>query len=163
MIGAKGLLSGFASDLIDAHQATRLLSISHERVLALAAQDFNVALWLLWYANQEQLRSDKWLTLLGQGNAIERISIALLDIYWRLSRAGLVRDGSVRVPLTQSIIGEHVGLTLPHVCRTLGILRQRGGVHVRYGGIEIVDAEVLRASAPDSAAFWEGFTAYQPH
>jgi CRP-like cAMP-binding protein len=155
-IGAKRLLTGSASDLIEAHQATCLQSISHARVLSLAAQDFNVAMWLLWYANQEHLRSDKWLTLLGQGNAIEKIAITLLDIYWRLKRAGLVGDGAVRVPLTQSIIGEHVGLTLPHVCRTLGILRERGGVDIRYGGIEIVDPNALRASAADLADFWEG-------
>lgn len=161
-IGVKGLLTGTASDLIDAHQATSLLSISHKRVLDLAAQDLNVAMWLLWYASQEQLRSEKWLTLLGQGNAIEKISIALLDLYWRLSQLDLVRDGSVRVPITQGIIGEQVGLTLPHVCRTLGILRERGGVNLHYGEIEIVDANVLRASAADLADFWEGVTAYQP-
>jgi CRP-like cAMP-binding protein len=154
MIGVKGLLTGSVSDLIEAHQTTRLQSISHSRVLSLAAQDFNVAMWLLWYANQEIIRSDKWLTLLGQGNAIEKIAIALLDIYWRLSRVGLVDDGSVRVPLTQSIIGDYVGLALPHVCRTLGVLRERGGVDIRYGGIEIVDSNALAASAADLADFW---------
>lgn len=154
-MGAKGLLTGSASDLIEAHQATCLQSISHARILGLAAEDFNVAMWLIWYANQEHLRSDKWLTLLGQGKAIERIAITLLDIYWRLSRVGLVGDGSVRLPLTQSIIGELVGLTLPHVCRTLGILRKRGGVDIHYGVIEIVDPDALRASAGDLADFWE--------
>ena len=155
-IGTKGLLTGSGSDLIEAHQATCLQSISHARVLSLAAEDSNVAMWLLWYANQEHLRSDKWLTVLGQGNAIEKIAITLLDLYWRLRGVGLVGDGSVRLPLTQSIIGEHVGLTLPHVCRTLGILRERGGVYIRYGRIEIVDSDALRASAADLADFWEG-------
>jgi len=154
-IGAKGLLTRSASDLIEAHQATCLQSISHARVLSLAAEDFNVAVWLLWHTSREHLRSDKWLTLLCQGNAIERIAITLLDIYCRLSRAGLVGDGSVRLPISQGIIGEHVGLTLPYVCRTLGILRKRGGVDIRYGEIEIVDPDALRASAGDLADFWE--------
>jgi CRP/FNR family transcriptional regulator, anaerobic regulatory protein len=153
-IGAKGLLTGSASDLIEAHVATRLQSISHARVLDLAAQDFKVAMWLLCYVNREHLRGDKRLTLLGQGNAIEKIAITLLDIYWRLKGAGLIGDGPVRVPLTQSLIGEYVGLTLSHVCRTLGILHERGGVDLRYGGIEIVDSDALRASAADLADFW---------
>ena len=154
MIGVRGLLSDAPADLVETRQAVRLQSVRYSRILDLAAQDANVAMWLLWYVNQRNVRHDKWSTLLAQGSAVEKVAILLLDLYERLSHFDDVADGPVRIWLTQRDIADHVGLALPHVCRTLAILRDRGGVNIRYGAIEIIDPRALTENAADMADYW---------
>jgi CRP-like cAMP-binding protein len=143
MIGVSSLVGGSRRESVEARTQMSVQSLSHVEVLRLAAERSNVALWLLWHQSQENKRSNEWVTVLSHGNAIEKIAFLLLDLYRRLKRMGQGCEGSVRVPLTQREIGERLGLTLPHVCRTVALFRERGIVQLRYGGIDIIDPPAL--------------------
>jgi CRP-like cAMP-binding protein len=150
IIGVSSLIGGSRPESVEARTQMSVQSLSHVQVLRLAAEKPNVALWLLWHQSRENKRSDEWITVLSHGNAIEKIAFLLLDLYRRLKRMGQVGDGSVRVPLTQREIGERLGLTLPHVCRTVALFRERGIVGVHYGGIDIIDPHALIACAQNT-------------
>jgi len=150
MIGVSSLIQGSRRKSIEAQTQVSVQSLSHAQVLRLAAEEPNVALWLIWHQSQESMRADEWLGVLSHGNAIEKIAFLLLDLYRRLKRMGQVGAGPVRVPLTQREIGERLGLTLPHVCRTVALLRERSIVKVHYGVIDIIDPHALIAYAENT-------------
>jgi hypothetical protein len=56
-------------------------------------------------------------------------------------------ETSVMIPLTQEHIGDALGLTAVHVCRTLGKLRHDGILSLCNGMLEIYDLDRLRQIA----------------
>jgi len=150
MIGVSSLIHGSRRESIEAQTQVSVQSLSHAQVLHLAAKTPSVALWLIWHQSQESMRADEWLAVLSHGNAIEKIAFLLLGLYRRLKGVGQASDGPVRVPLTLREIGERVGLTLPHVCRTVALLRERGVVKVHYRAIDIIDPRALIAYAENT-------------
>ncbi len=122
-------------------------SIRHDEALQLLIENSDVALWFVWRANMENARFERWLTVLTHGDALEKIAALLTDFYERFTHTIGTRNKPFRVPLTQREIADYLGLTLPHVCRTFAILRERGLVNVYYGSIEISDPAGLAACA----------------
>ena len=72
----------------------------------------------------------------------------LLRLYSRI-RAQYPRgtESSVMIPLTQEHIGDALGLTAVHVCRTLRGLRQDGILSLGNGKLDVLDLDVLREVA----------------
>jgi CRP-like cAMP-binding protein len=156
LVGAEGLLAlAPRFDLIEALEPMSVASLSRTRLLALLAENADIGLWLLWYAERQAQRQQRWLAVLAQGNALERTAILLLDFYRRAGGGADRQDSTVHVPLTQNQIAEYLGLTLGHVSRTLTTLRKQGAVKNGYGNIEIVSASALAESAAALAQIWE--------
>jgi len=63
---------------------------------------------------------------LGQGSAEVRIAYFLTELYLRISACSDNQDMVFHLPLTQQQIGEFVGLSSVHVCRTLRRLSRNG-------------------------------------
>lgn len=63
---------------------------------------------------------------LGKGSAENRLAYALTEFNLRLSAIGESRDGAFHLPLTQQLLGEYLGLSSVHVCRTMRRLIDRG-------------------------------------
>ena len=80
---------------------------------------------------------------LGRGSAIERIATLMLDFRGRLMQAGIGDGDRFHLPMTQEHIGDHLGLTLVHVNRTLKRLREDGILTVRSGLVQIHDVDAL--------------------
>jgi CRP-like cAMP-binding protein len=66
-----------------------------------------------------------------------RLAHFFCEHYYRVRLAGLVKAGSCSFPLTQTEIGEVVGVSLPSVSRALLALRDTGFVDVRSGRLHI--------------------------
>jgi CRP/FNR family transcriptional regulator, anaerobic regulatory protein len=93
-------------------------------------------------------RAHDHLTNLGLRGARERIAHLLLEIYVRLRRRLPAEPGEIiQLPLSQGHIGQAVGLTYVHVCRTLQILRQQKIVRFANQRLEIIDPWALVAAA----------------
>jgi CRP-like cAMP-binding protein len=114
-------------------------------------------LWLGLLENYPQLRhlesrviagalsrlSERMLRL-GKASAEIRIAHAMIELCIRLHPVGAVRDCSFRLPLTQQQLGEFVGLSSVHVCRTLSSLSRRGVILVQdQMNITIRDMDAL--------------------
>ncbi|WP_343526066.1 Crp/Fnr family transcriptional regulator [Sphingomonas sp.] len=78
---------------------------------------------------------------LGRLNAQERISDFLLEIYERLSLAGLTMSGSFEMPLTQEMLADALGLTPVHVNRMIQQARRDGELMWKSGRILLRDPE----------------------
>jgi CRP-like cAMP-binding protein len=66
-----------------------------------------------------------------------RLAHFFCEQYYRARLAGLVRSGLCSLPLTQTEIGEFVGVSLPSVSRALQVLRDTGFVDVRGGRLHV--------------------------
>jgi CRP-like cAMP-binding protein len=90
---------------------------------------------------------DRLATTIGRLDAQGRICVLLLDLYNRLRRHGLISRMTFNVPLTQEQMADHLGLTLVHVNRTLGRLREERIVLVDRQVVIIMDLDRLRDAA----------------
>jgi len=147
LFGVNELFSGPSLDSIETREMVSIRSIGYANVLRLAARDADVAMWLLYYVNQQISQYDKRLALLARGSALEKVAMLLLDLHRRFSRGRSPGEKRVRIPLTQRDIADYSGLAQEHVSRMLAVLHKRGGVNVPYGAVEIIDPGVLLESA----------------
>ena len=67
--------------------------------------------------------SREWIVLLGQRTARERVAYFFYETYARLNAMGLAGGASFELPLTQTDLGDIVGLSAVHVNRVVKILR----------------------------------------
>ena len=141
--GAQALLIQPSLDIIEPCETVSVQSISRSKLLSLVAEDPDIALWLLWQANQENRRNERWLTVLAQYSAQQKVAFLLLDLHRRAAQLGSHRRAASRVPLSQAQIADHLGLTVPHVSRLLTNLRRRGAISTAYRSLEIVNTEPL--------------------
>ena len=96
----------------------------------------------------DEARAHDHLTNLGLRGARERIARLLLEIYVRVRRRLPAEPGEIiQLPLSQGHIGQALGLTYVHVCRTLQILREQKIVRFANHRLEIMDPPPLMAAA----------------
>lgn len=93
---------------------------------------------------------------LGNGTAEMRIAYALLELRLRLAPADDAEFSEFHIPLTQQKLGDFVGLSSVHVCRTLrrmarnGILEAKNHMDIRVfdlqslAGLACVDPKALK-------------------
>jgi len=79
------------------------------------------------------------LVRLGRRSAVQRTAEVMLDLYRRLSRAGLAQGSTMPFPLTQEVLADYLGLSLVHTNRTLQQLRGRGLIDYRAGRLTFRD------------------------
>ncbi|MFI4948689.1 MAG: Crp/Fnr family transcriptional regulator [Alphaproteobacteria bacterium] len=83
----------------------------------------------------------------GRRSALERVAHFLLELLIRLQAIGLADERSYRMPLTQELIGDALGLSVPHVNRTLRQLREDGLISIEGPVVAIGDLEALATLA----------------
>jgi CRP-like cAMP-binding protein len=87
------------------------------------------------------------LIALGRRSAVERVAHLLLELFSRMKSIGLADERSYRLPLTQEMISDALGLSIPYVNRVLQQLRQDGLVRIKDQVVVIEDFEELAALA----------------
>ena len=87
----------------------------------------------------------------------ERIAHFLLELLTRLQVIGLADERSFRMPLTQELIGDALGLSVPHVNRTLRQLRNDELVSIEEHVVIIKDVEALSALADFEGSYLDQF------
>lgn len=155
IFGVRSLFGGVPTDTIEAITDVAVQSTAHSEVQRLANIEANVAFWLISYASREHQKIENWLTVLANGTAIEKIAFSLIDLWQRFRGAD---NDPVRLPLSQRELAEHIGFTLPHVCRTIAALRDAGAIKIHYGSIEILEPKLLLKSAKGVLDLLEGDT-----
>lgn len=103
------------------------------------------AMWCLTAAEEAITR--QWVVNVGYRNAYERVAHLLCEVFWRLERAGLARDGTCEMPLTQIELGDALALSSVHVNRTLMEMRRAGLIRLQAGRLELMDRRSLELAA----------------
>ena len=79
------------------------------------------AMWLATLVDEATLR--EWITNLGQRNAEHRLAHLFCELYLRMKIVGLVDGNEFELPVTQTELGDTLGLSTVHVNRSLQLLR----------------------------------------
>jgi CRP-like cAMP-binding protein len=102
---------------------------------------------IVWSFSSEAAIYIEHLTDVGRRSALERVAHFLLELLIRFQAIGLADEHSFPMPLTQELIGDALGLSVPHVNRTLRQLREDGLASIEAHQVTIRDVEALSALA----------------
>lgn len=81
---------------------------------------------------------------LGKGTAETRTAYALLELCVRLAASGRVQCGKFHLPLRQQQLGDFIGLSSVHVCRTLRRMSRKGIIATEdHMDVTILDMHAL--------------------
>jgi CRP-like cAMP-binding protein len=95
---------------------------------------------LYWFnTNLDAAIHREWELSLGRRTARARLAALFSELQIRLQIVGLADDAGFDLPLTQTDIGECMGLSNVHVNRTLRDLREAGLVEMQSGRVTIHD------------------------
>lgn len=85
----------------------------------------------------------EWVANVGARPALERFAHLLCEVAARMRWCGLAQGKECELPLTQSELGDALGISLVHVNRVLQELRRDGLVELRRGMLVINDWDRL--------------------
>lgn len=101
---------------------------------------------ILWSFGCDTVLGER-LVAVGRRTAKERVAHFLLELFKRLQNIKLADERSFRLPLTQEMISDALGLSVPYVNRVLNELRRDGLVRIRGRLVIIEDLDQLAALA----------------
>ncbi len=150
-----GAVLGFQStaDLPMYHSArclsvVRVYAFPRQKLDSIIEANPRLAIMFCRQVTADEARAHDHLANVGLRDAKQRIAHLLLELYVRVRGRLPVEPGeTIQLPLSQGQIGQAVGLTYVHVCRTLQILRERGIVQFANHNLEIIDPAALIATA----------------
>ena len=150
-----GSLLGFQSDSEPAmsHSAECLTDVTvavipKSKLPELFGRDPNLAVGFALLAAETLNSAYETLTDVGRRTAREAVAHLLLRLFLKMrSIDSSAPFGAVDFPLTLEHIGDALGLTGVHVCRTLRALREDGIAHLSRGTLRLGDFERLVEAA----------------
>lgn len=89
----------------------------------------------------------EWLARNSNMPAQASLAHLFCEMFTRAQAAGLTKDDSCPLPLTQELVADALGLTAVHTNRTLQALRETGTVEWRSGRLTVKDWPKLQAIA----------------
>ncbi|GJE41491.1 Crp/Fnr family transcriptional regulator [Methylobacterium soli] len=122
---------------------TTLAFIPHESLRELIARFPRVAalLWRTTLIDAGIFR--EWMLGLGRRTASEHLAHMICELYLKLQAIGLASSYRCPFPVTQTDLGDALGLSNVHVSRTLTALRGKGLVSLQRGVLIIQDWPAL--------------------
>lgn len=128
------------SQTVDAITDSVVALIPVHAVSALVTEIPSVAITLLEASQSALYASYENLVDTGRRTSIEAVAHFLIRIEKRAAAAiGRTDNGAVVFPLIQEHIGDAIGLTAVHVCRTLRKLKTAGAIEMGRGWLKITD------------------------
>ena len=85
----------------------------------------------------------QWLVTMGRQNAASRLAHLICELYLRLEAAGQAQDHRFTAQLTQTDLGDILGLTPVHVNRVMMELRHQGLIEWKGAQVAILDWDRL--------------------
>lgn len=99
------------------------------------------ALYIAQLVDEGTMRA--WITSMGRRTSIERIAHLMCELYLRARNIGLTSEPELRLPLSQTVLADSLGMTAVHVNRVLKELRVKGAMTLHRGGLVISDLTKL--------------------
>jgi CRP-like cAMP-binding protein len=98
---------------------------------------------LSWLAVHEAIICGEHVINTGRRTPAERLAHLLLEIYSRLVSAGRAAQARFDLPFSQEAMSDALGLSVPHLNRTMAKLRRDGLIKATGRCIEFIDIEAL--------------------
>jgi CRP-like cAMP-binding protein len=108
----------------------------------------NIMVAAMRAASVDQASARELVISLGARDALQRLAHFLCELYYRLRTVGMVNNhAQFDLAMTQSELGEALGLSTVHINRTIQQLRKRKLITMGQGMVTILDAPGLEAIA----------------
>lgn len=120
-----------------------LVAIPRYALLDIFASNHNIGLALWWAALQEEAILREQIVRNGRRNATERVAHLLLELHRRSLIIGEGNDAGFRLPVSQVLISDALGLSFVHVSRVLGKFVKEGLIERRRDYVSIKDRKSL--------------------
>jgi CRP-like cAMP-binding protein len=122
----------------------RVAFIPHEAILDVCARYPRIAeaLWRNTMIDAAIFR--EWMTSIGRRDGYTRIAHLICELVVKFRAVGLAAEKLVHFPITQTEIGDALGLSNVHVSRCMKELRQNGLACVKDSALEVLDWEGLQ-------------------
>jgi CRP-like cAMP-binding protein len=121
--------------------------VPFSRFLRLSETHPRLGAAIFWSLSCETAIYAEHLIGVGRRSALERIAHFLLEMLTRLQAIGLADERSYRLPLTQELIADSLGLSVQYVNQTLRQLREEDLATIERQQVTILNPEALAALA----------------
>jgi len=124
-----------------------VLTLPLTRLARLLATEPHAAAKFLWaFACESAVYAERLISV-SRRPAHARVAHFLLELHARLQKLGFADATSFRLPLTQEILSDALGLSIPYVNRVLQQLRAEGLLRIKDHQVVIENSEELAALA----------------
>lgn len=127
--------------------ACRVVEISNEAIERIVADHPSIQRAFRWATLVDEAILREWLVGMGQRTADRRMAHLFCELHVRFRTVGLATRSDFNLPLSQSDLGDILGLSQVHVNRMLQNLRGKGLISFNSGKVVMPDAEQLREFA----------------
>ncbi len=102
---------------------------------------------LSWLAVKEAAIYAERIVDIGRRTPVERLIHFLLELHSRLLTVGLAEKNSFRLPISQEVIADSLGLSVPHLNRVMQHLRKESLISNNARVVEFFDIPALQTLA----------------
>ncbi len=125
----------------------RIAAISRDSIMDVFTLRPRISAALWWSSMQEEAMLRERIVSLGRRDARGRIAYLLCELLWRHAAIGLNSNGTFLLPLTQTELGDTLGLTPVHVNRILKEFRSNGLIAMEHKIINLLNVPGLQNMA----------------
>lgn len=125
------------------HEALRDLCAGYPRIAA--------ALWRHTLIDAAIFRA--WMTSIGRRSAPARIAHLMCEMVVRMRAVGLADEDTIKFPITQTEVGDALGLSTVHVNRSLQELRGQGLISLNNAILRVCDWDGLQQAGDFDPAY----------
>jgi CRP-like cAMP-binding protein len=139
LIGLEAHLLDRASASVTTLTRCTVAEFKPAATVRMLAEHPRLASMLLWATAREEAFLGERLVSLGRRPAIDRVAHLFVELYHRLRLVGIADGPVFGAPLNLDEIGDALGLSVVHVSRTIGRMRELGLLERRNHTITIRD------------------------
>jgi len=147
VVGLPGSFLDRAANSVIAVSDMTLQICPLESFVALCCRHPKFALLLSWLAVQEAANYAEHVIDVGRRTPIERLAHFLLELHSRLAIIGRAAPSSFDLPFSQEVMGDALGLSVPHLNRMLAQLRTEGLVALISRRVTFPDLKTIQVRA----------------
>ncbi len=133
----------------------RIAPISRDQMMETFANRPRISAALWWSGLQEMAILRERVVSLGRRDARGRIAYLLCEMLWRFAAVGQTNGKSYRLPLTQTELGDALGLTPVPVNRILKEFRLAGFIAMERQVLNVLDCPALQTIAGFDESYLE--------
>jgi CRP-like cAMP-binding protein len=147
VVGLPGSFLDRASYSVIALTEMRIHVCSIDAYVQLCYRRPQFGLALSWLAVHEAAHYAERVVDTGRRTPPERLAHFLLELHSRLAAIGRAETASFDLPFSQEVLGDALGLSVPHLNRMLSQLRFEGLVKFANRRVEFPDLEAIQLRA----------------
>lgn len=147
IVGLPGSFYQRAAYSVTAITDLRMHVCALEAYVQLCYQRPQFGLALSWFAVEEATNYAEHIIDIGRRTPIERLSHFLLELHARMFAVGRAEKDRFKLPFSQEVIADVLGLSVPHPNRMMQQLRSEKLISDREHMVEFIDASAMQALA----------------